>query len=208
MIDASGRSLAYFYVRENDHDASIAKCADHGRGRAHGEQLAKLPELLTLGFAGSAVHTSSRRVASVLTRQRFADWLEDTGRSRQHAQTSNCFMAAVFADGFFGTNRWDRTDADPQSDLGGNSASCLPIGSSLAAFRCTGKYCDNIEITCTKLPGAMVGATTVGRLGFLRKVRHRRGAVRVQTLIAGLACGGRYCGHSSLYCVPLVNLRM
>ena len=35
------------------YDASIAKCADHGRGRAHGEQLAKLPELLTLGFAGS-----------------------------------------------------------------------------------------------------------------------------------------------------------
>ena len=44
VIDANGQSLAYFYARENDHDANTAGvltrgCAHHGRGKADGEQL-------------------------------------------------------------------------------------------------------------------------------------------------------------------------
>jgi hypothetical protein len=28
----------------------------------------------------------------------------------------------------------------------------------VSGIRCTGRYCDNIEITCTKIPGATVGS--------------------------------------------------
>ena len=31
-------------------------------------------------------------------------------------------------------------------------------GSFVSAIRCTGRYCDNVQITCTQLPGATVGA--------------------------------------------------
>ena len=39
VIDANGQSLAYFYARENDHDANTAGVLTHGRGKADGEQL-------------------------------------------------------------------------------------------------------------------------------------------------------------------------
>ena len=39
VLGANGQSLAYFYARDNDHDASIAKVLEHGRGKADGEQL-------------------------------------------------------------------------------------------------------------------------------------------------------------------------
>ena len=39
VIDANGQSLAYFYARENDNDAGTRRRADHGRGKADGEQL-------------------------------------------------------------------------------------------------------------------------------------------------------------------------
>ena len=53
-------------------------------------------------------------------------------------------------------------------------------GSFVSGIRCTGKYCDNIEITCTQLPGAMVGADHRWTPGFLRKALLQRGAVRVR----------------------------
>ena len=31
-------------------------------------------------------------------------------------------------------------------------------GSFVSAIRCSGRYCDNVQITCTQLPGATVGA--------------------------------------------------
>src|SRR4029078_8790681 len=38
VIDASGQAFAYFYAHDNDHDANTGR-ADHGRGKAVGEQL-------------------------------------------------------------------------------------------------------------------------------------------------------------------------
>ena len=45
---STGQTLAYFYARENDHDANTAGVED-GRGKEVGEQLAKLPTLLGKG---------------------------------------------------------------------------------------------------------------------------------------------------------------
>jgi hypothetical protein len=42
VIDANGQSLAYFYARENDHDANTAGV----EARRMASNFAKLPELL------------------------------------------------------------------------------------------------------------------------------------------------------------------
>ena len=50
VIDADGQSLAYFYARENDHDANTAGVLtmDEARRRL-ASNFAKLPELLGRG---------------------------------------------------------------------------------------------------------------------------------------------------------------
>jgi hypothetical protein len=46
VIDANGQSLAYFYARENDNDANIAKVLTMDEARRMASNFAKLPELL------------------------------------------------------------------------------------------------------------------------------------------------------------------
>jgi len=47
VIDANGQSLAYFYARDNDHDANIAKVLTMDEARRMASNFAKLPELLS-----------------------------------------------------------------------------------------------------------------------------------------------------------------
>ena len=49
VIDANGQSLAYFYARENDHDANTAGVLSMDEARRMASNFAKLPELLTRG---------------------------------------------------------------------------------------------------------------------------------------------------------------
>jgi hypothetical protein len=50
VVDANGQSLAYFfYARDNDHDASIAKVLTMDEARRMASNFAKLPELLGKG---------------------------------------------------------------------------------------------------------------------------------------------------------------
>jgi hypothetical protein len=46
VIDANGQSLAYFYARDSDHDASIAKVLTMDEARRMASNFAKLPDLL------------------------------------------------------------------------------------------------------------------------------------------------------------------
>ena len=80
-------------------------------------------------------------------------------------------------------------------------------GSFVSGIRCTGRYCDNIAITCTQLPGATVGADHRWTPWVSEESTSPAWCGPGPNLIAGLACGGRYCDNISLYCVPLVNLR-
>jgi hypothetical protein len=47
VIDANGQSLAYFYARENDHDANTAGVLTMDEARRMAINFARLPELLT-----------------------------------------------------------------------------------------------------------------------------------------------------------------
>ena len=49
VIDANGRSLTYFYARENDHDAHIAKVLTMDEARRMASNIGKLPALLAKG---------------------------------------------------------------------------------------------------------------------------------------------------------------
>ena len=49
MIDAKGQSLAYFYARENDHDANTAGVLTMDEARRLASNFAKLPDLLSRG---------------------------------------------------------------------------------------------------------------------------------------------------------------
>ena len=80
-------------------------------------------------------------------------------------------------------------------------------GSFVSAIRCSGRYCDNVQITCTQLPGATVGADHRWTPWVSEESTSPAWCGPGPNLIAGMACGGRYCDRISLYCVPLVNLR-
>jgi hypothetical protein len=47
VIDANGQSLAYFYARENDHDANSAGVLTMDEARRMASNFAQLPVLLT-----------------------------------------------------------------------------------------------------------------------------------------------------------------
>jgi hypothetical protein len=47
VIDANGQSLAYFYARENDHDANSAGVLTMEEARRMASNFAQLPVLLT-----------------------------------------------------------------------------------------------------------------------------------------------------------------
>ena len=49
VIDAKGQSLAYFYARENDHDAITAGVLTMDEARRLASNFAKMPELLRQG---------------------------------------------------------------------------------------------------------------------------------------------------------------
>jgi hypothetical protein len=49
VIDANGQSLAYFYARENDHDANTAGVLTMEEARRMASNFAKLPKLTRKG---------------------------------------------------------------------------------------------------------------------------------------------------------------
>ena len=49
VIDANGQSLAYFYARDNDHDANTAGVLTLDDARRMASNFARLPELLGRG---------------------------------------------------------------------------------------------------------------------------------------------------------------
>ena len=60
VVDSRGQSLAYFYARENDHDASIANVLTMDEARRMASNFAKLPDLLNKGRGCGAVTASTR----------------------------------------------------------------------------------------------------------------------------------------------------
>ena len=82
-------------------------------------------------------------------------------------------------------------------------ATCDP-GSFVGEIRCTGRFCDNVRITCKKYRGMKLGSAF-----WTQWISEERGGVRncpsSHHYIAGLACKGRYCDKVSLYCVQVAN---
>jgi hypothetical protein len=81
-------------------------------------------------------------------------------------------------------------------------AICNP-GSFISGIRCTGGYCDNIRIFCTRISDA-----AIGRGSWMAWVSEEQGRRECPPnhLIAGLACRGGYCDNISLYCVEVTNM--
>ena len=82
-------------------------------------------------------------------------------------------------------------------------AVCDP-GHFVEEVRCTGGYCDNIRISCRRLPAAVLG-----RAYWTPWVSEEHGGRRDcgnNAFIAGFACRGGYCDNVSLYCVEVSNV--
>jgi len=71
----------------------------------------------------------------------------------------------------------------------------------VSGIRCTGRYCDNVEITCTKIPGATVGADNHWTPWVSEESSSPAWCGPEPNLIAGFACNGSYCDNISFYCV-------
>lgn len=80
---------------------------------------------------------------------------------------------------------------------------CDP-GWFLSEIHCTGSYCDNIKISCARLPDASLGASE-----WRPWVSEEQGTSQCSAnrYIAGLACNGKYCDNLSLFCVEVINYR-
>jgi hypothetical protein len=77
-------------------------------------------------------------------------------------------------------------------------------GSFISGIRCTGGYCDNIKIFCTRIADAALGH---GSWTAWFSEEEGRRECPPSHLIAGLACQGSYCDNISLYCVEVTNMR-
>ena len=83
---------------------------------------------------------------------------------------------------------------------------CNP-GSFVSGLQCSGRYCDNVGISCRRLSGLAWG----GRAQFQRFVSEERGGRRDCPrgfAMAGLSCKGRYCDDLSILCVQVPGLRL
>jgi len=79
-------------------------------------------------------------------------------------------------------------------------------GDYVSGIRCTGSYCDNITITCSRLrDGVRVHFGTW--TDWVSEEQGRR-ECPPDHLIAGLKCQGRYCDNVSLYCVQAPRMRI
>jgi hypothetical protein len=83
-------------------------------------------------------------------------------------------------------------------------AICDP-GAFISGIRCTGGWCDNIQISCARFRNAILG-----RGSWMPWVSEEGGGRREcppNHLIAGLTCRGSNCDNISLYCVEVTNMR-
>jgi hypothetical protein len=112
-------------------------------------------------------------------------------------------VLAAFVIAVFAADRGTAASLGPISEET-PPAVCDP-GSFLSEVRCSGHYCDNLLISCARLPGA-----SLGRALWTPWVseEQRQRSCPGNYLIAGLACNGSYCDNLSLYCVEVTNLRL
>jgi hypothetical protein len=82
-------------------------------------------------------------------------------------------------------------------------AICDP-GAFISGIRCTGGWCDNIQISCARFRNA-----TLGRGSWMPWVSEEQGRRECPPnhLVAGLACRGSNCDNISLYCLEVTNMR-
>ena len=84
-------------------------------------------------------------------------------------------------------------------------ATCDP-GSFVTGVGCSGKYCDNIHISCKRFRDGAWGGTAYW-MDWVSEEQGWRGVqCPVNHFIAGLACRGRYCDDVSIYCVEGTNM--
>lgn len=83
-------------------------------------------------------------------------------------------------------------------------AICDP-GSFITEVRCSDSYCDNLRISCGRLPNASLGQARW--MPWVSEEQGRR-MCPARHLIAGLACNHSYCDNLSLLCVEVTNLRV
>jgi hypothetical protein len=72
-------------------------------------------------------------------------------------------------------------------------------------IRCSGRYCDNIAISCRALPRVDLGSARW--MPWVSEEGGGRSTCPSDSFIAGLACRGSYCDAVSLYCVQVRNVR-
>jgi hypothetical protein len=78
-------------------------------------------------------------------------------------------------------------------------------GSFVTGLKCEGRYCDNLQVTCTPLTGAALGDSSW--TPYFSEESAGRENCPANQFVAGLSCRGSYCDDVSLECVEVTNMR-
>ena len=99
VIDANGQSLAYFYARDNDHDANTAGVLTDEPGKAVGEKLRQTANLtrqrwLSVGFGRRALlQTAGLAIAPIRFLLFGCENITGLGAERHYSQASLQILA-------------------------------------------------------------------------------------------------------------------
>jgi hypothetical protein len=93
-------------------------------------------------------------------------------------------------------------DQTPYFSEENGSMTLCPPGEWVTGITCTGSYCDNISLTCSKIPGSDTRSLNCRQTGFFSEELGGTLSFPPGFFAVGAQCTGRYCDNMSFEICP------